>query len=366
MAERWSAERANRWYEELPLPIGANFVPSSAINPIEMWAAATFDPNTIDRELGWAAGIGMNTMRVYLHDHVWREEGEAFFDRVDAFLDLCAQHGIRPLIVIFDDCWHEPTPGRQPEPRPGIHNSGWVRSPGRDILLDDDARRRLESYVTAVVARFAEDERVLAWDIYNEPCNYVLPSRSLPQAAREAARAEIARHRDEWRAASIDLLKRAFGWARSANPSQPLTAAAYYADAELNPLLHSLGDIVSFHNYAPPEKLERLIASLKRHGRPVWCTEYMARRHGSTFANHLPIFARERIGSWCWGLVDGKSQTKYAWEDESGVWDGAEPDPWFHDVFRADGAPYDRSEVALIGRIAEAGGRSQPEAGAVR
>lgn len=352
MERRWSAQRASQWYADKPLLVGANFTPSCAINQIEMWARASWDPATIRRELGWAADIGMNTMRVFLHDLVWSEEGDGFLDRVEEFLDICADSAIAPLLVIFDDCWHEPVAGKQPAPRPGIHNSGWARSPGRDILLDPVRRNGLEKYVKSVIERFGHDERVLAWDLYNEPTNFFLPSRSLAKAEREAERRRILGEIDTLREASLALLENAFGWAREIDPIQPLTAGAWNGDRELNALLFSFSDIISFHNYQPPQRLEQIIEKLQRHGRPILCTEYMARRHGSTFANHLPVFAREKIGSYCWGLVDGKTQTKYAWEDEDGRWAGREPDPWFHDVFHRDGSPYDAGETRLIAQVA--------------
>ena len=254
--------------------------------------------------------------------------------------------------MFFDDCWHEPVEGAQPGPRPGIHNSGWARSPGRAILMDGARRGELEPYVDAVLRRFGRDERVLAWDMYNEPTNYYLPSRSLPAPERDAARAAIAAERDTLSAGSLALLESAFAWARAADPSQPLTAGAFSGDRELNERLFANSDVISFHNYTPTDRLETILDGLERHDRPILCTEYMARRHGSTFASHLPIFAERGVGSYCWGLVDGKSQTKYAWEDEEGVWSGAEPDPWFHDIFRSDGTPYDPAESKLIARIA--------------
>ena len=357
MESRWTAERAREWYAAKPLLIGANFAPSSAINQIEMWSRDSWDPQAIARELKWAADIGMNSMRVFLHDIVWREEGGACLDRIDAFLDICAPLGIEPLIAIFDDCWHEPACGRQPAPRPGIHNSGWARSPGRAILLDPARRDGLEPYVKALLERFGRDGRVLAWDIYNEPANFYLPSRSLAKEQREAERRRIAEEIEPLRAASLALLESAFAWAREVDPAQPLTAGAWNGDRDLNARLFALSDIISFHNYTPPERLEEIVGRLKAHDRPILCTEYMARRHGSTFASHLPIFAREKIGSYCWGLVDGKTQTKYAWEDEDGRWPGREPDPWFHDVFRSDGTSYDRAETDLIARTAAHGSR---------
>lgn len=69
----WTAEKANAWYNEHNWITGANFIPSTAINQLEMWQQDSFDPETIDRELGYAASIGFNTMRVFLHSIVWQQ-----------------------------------------------------------------------------------------------------------------------------------------------------------------------------------------------------------------------------------------------------------------------------------------------------
>jgi hypothetical protein len=133
--DRWSEERANAWYAQQPWPVGANFLPSTAINELEMWQAESFDTATIDRELGWAEGIGMNTMRVFLHNLVWEQDPKGFDHRVDEFLAIAARHHIRPVFVLFDSCW-DPRPklGPQHPPIPGVHNSGWVQAPGAEIL----------------------------------------------------------------------------------------------------------------------------------------------------------------------------------------------------------------------------------------
>ena len=129
--------RPNAWYAAQPWPVGANFLPSTAINELEMWQADTFDPVTIDRELGWAEGIGMNTMRVFLHNLLWEQDPKGFEQRIDTFLTIAARHHIRPVFVLFDSCW-EPFPklGPQHPPIPGVHNSGWVQAPGAAVLAD--------------------------------------------------------------------------------------------------------------------------------------------------------------------------------------------------------------------------------------
>ena len=170
--KRWETERADAWYRRQPWLVGCNFIPSSAINQLEMWQADTFDMAIIERELGWAAELGMNTARVYLHHLAWEADANGFKTRIDRFLACSSRFGIRPILVIFDDCWNDnPKIGKQPEPVPGVHNSGWLQSPGRSAVNDPAAWPQLERYVRDVMGAFSQDDRVLMWDLYNEPGN---------------------------------------------------------------------------------------------------------------------------------------------------------------------------------------------------
>ena len=181
----------------------------------QMWQAETFDPDGIDRELGWAQALGMNTMRVFLHDLLWREDSEGFRQRLDRFLQIAAGHGIRPMLVLFDSCWNpRPQLGPQPPPRPGVHNSGWVQSPSAEALANPAEYARLQSYVTGIVAAFATDSRILAWDVWNEPTNV---NESIFPGAEAPAKADLV----------LALLPQVFGWARAAGASQPLTSALW-------------------------------------------------------------------------------------------------------------------------------------------
>ncbi|MCR9241122.1 MAG: 1,4-beta-xylanase [Rhodobiaceae bacterium] len=348
MSDRWNVEKALTWYDQQPWLRGCNFIPSTAINQIEMWSASTFDPETIDRELGWAARIGFNAMRVYLHDLPWLEDRDGFFTRIDAYLKIADRHGIQTLLVLFDDCWHEPVAGVQPAPRRGVHNSGWARCPGRQKLLDRTCWGQLEDYVGDVVGSFGDDRRVLGWDIYNEVTNVAMPSLNLSGDDLREAEAQSERDREAQTVAATELAIAAFGWARTVAPSQPLTAGIYMKNDDLNPQLIELSDIVSFHHYGSLEALERLISKLQKYDRPILCTEYLNRRGGSLFQTHMPVFKREKIGCFNWGLVDGKTQTKFAWTDAPG---SPEPSIWFHDILRVDGSPYDVVETELIGKM---------------
>ncbi len=347
---RWSVEKANAWYDKTVWPVGANFVPSTAINPLEMWQADTFDPETIDRELGWAAAIGMNTMRVYLHDLAWQQDPDGFLDRVDRYLSIADKHGIRTMFVIFDGVWNPyPKAGEQPEPTPRVHNSGWIQSPGREILDDPTRQDALEPYVRAVVKRFKDDERVLVWDLFNEPDN--ANGGNFGGGSKEPDLKPALKKRRAY-----ELLFRTFAWVREIGPAQPLTAGVWGGPNWLeNPdgleqLMLGQSDVISFHSYNGPKDTRRMVEGLKTHDRPILCTEYMARGNGSTFEGILPIFHQHRVGAYNWGLVDGKSQTIYPWDSWKNTYT-AEPDPWFHDVFRRDGTPYDDAEVRLIRKL---------------
>lgn len=324
-AGRWSAERANQWYDTMPWLAGCDYIPATAINQIEMWSDNTWDAPQIEKELTWAQELGFNTLRVYLSSVVWMNDSVGMKHRVDEFLDICHSHGIRPVLVFFDDCWNaESSYGRQPTPRPGIHNSGWVQDPA--VSLRADTARlypALKAYVQDIITAYKVDERVLMWDLYNEPGN--------------------SKHGNE----SMDLLKKVFAWAREVNPSQPLTVGVWDPGlTELNKLQLEQSDIISFHCYGTPDDMQRCIDSLKVHGRPMVCTEYMARKNGSTFQTVMPLLKRNHVAAINWGFVAGKTNTIYAWDTP--VPDGSEPELWFHDILRADGTPYSQEEVDTI------------------
>ena len=338
---RWTAAQANKWYEQQPWLVGANYVPSDAINELEMFQTATFNAALNDKELGMAESIGMNTMRVFLQDQFWLKDPAEARKRIDEFLAIASKHHIRPILVLFDSCW-EPNPhlGPQHPPIPGIHNSGWVQSPGKERLMDPKIEPELKTYVTGVVSAFGQDDRVLAWDIWNEPDNG-------------------GRDRDEDVPAKVqrvnELLPKAFEWARSTHPKQPLTSGLWRGDwsdpnkeSETVKIQLAESDVISFHNYDWPEQFEARIAELRPLGRPLICTEYMARGNGSTFDTILPIAKREHVAAINWGLVAGKTQTYLPWDSWKRPYVTEEPTVWFHEVFRNDGRPYRQREIDLM------------------
>ena len=342
-ATRWSEAKAKAWYAQQRWILGANYLPANAINELEMWQADTFDAARIDLELGWAQGLGMNTMRVFLHDLLWQQDAAGFKQRIDTFLTIAAKHGIKPIFVLFDSCWDpEPKLGPQHPPIPGVHNSGWVQSPG--VALADPAQYpRLERYVKDIVGSFANDKRVLAWDVWNEPDN----EGGGHYQAREP------KHKNELVA---KLLPQVFDWARSASPSQPLTSGVWHDDdwsdpAKLNATERTQleqSDVISFHNYDWPEQFVARVRQLEKYGRPLICTEYMARGNGSTIDGVLPLAKKLDIGMVNWGFVDGKEQTRYPWDSWERPYTLQQPPLWFHDVLHTDGTPYRQREVDIL------------------
>lgn len=346
---RWSQVQANAWYAQQPWLVGSNYVPSNAINELEMWQAATFDPQRIDQELGWAQGLGMNTMRVFLHDLLWQQDAPGFKQRIDVFLAIAARHHIRPMFVLFDSCWDpDPKLGPQHPPTPGVHNSGWVQSPGNAL---DDPRQypRFEAYVKDIVGSYAHDKRVLAWDVWNEPDN----DGGGNYDAREP--------KDKFRRVEL-LLPQVFAWARSVHPTQPLTSALWNdgdwsSTAHLNAIQRiqvEQSDIISFHNYGFPEVFESRVAQLKGYGRPLICTEYMARSAGSVIDTVLPDGKRLDVGMINWGFVDGKTQTTLPWDSWQRPYVLQPPKIWFHDLLHADGTPYREREAQILRALTSA------------
>jgi len=350
---RWPPEKINAWYRKQPWLVGCNYYPATAINAIEMWQAETWDPKQIDKELGWAESLGMNTLRVYLHDLVWANDEQGLYKRMDKFLTICQKHGIRPFFVFFDDC-HYPDPklGKQPLPVRAWHNSGWVNCPARAVALRYAEGRatpaevaQLKGYIQRTMRRFADDERVLFWELYNEP-----------------GRGQGQKMGDK----SSKLVYESWVWAREVNPSQPITSCTAGSVGQMNKAINRVNaDLHSIHCYGPPDKLEALILEYKQDGRPVIVTEWLARTTGSTVKECLPVMKRLNVGAVNWGLVSGKTGTIWPWKSRKGDVNAKraagevikpgepfpEPEVWFHDLFRMDGTPFDQEEIEIFRRL---------------
>ncbi len=343
--QRWTVAKANSWYEEQGWIVGCNYAPSNAINQLEMWQKETFSPELIDKELGWAEDLGFNSLRVFLHYLPWKEDSAGFYKRLDQFLEICDRHHIKVMLIFFDDVWHPyPKSGIQPSPKKGVHNSGWVQCPGKDILANLDLYKDdLKKYVQQTMQRYAADTRVLTWDLYNEPGN--------PNTTSYGDIELIDKNKY-----SMSLLQSVFSWAREVNPIQPISSGIWRAghpDIEkldqFDKFCYENSDFINFHSYSRKKYTEKLVKTLKASNRPLICTEYMARTAGSTFEEILPLFKQHQVGAYNWGFVSGKSNTIYPWKSWKEPFDN-EPEIWFHDIFRPDGSPFSKDEVQFIKR----------------
>tara|TARA_B100001142_G_scaffold57043_1_gene55764 strand:+ start:4458 stop:5510 length:1053 start_codon:yes stop_codon:yes gene_type:complete len=342
----WAKEKSFEWYKNNEWLVGCNYLPSNAINQLEMFQVETYDSTVNKRELSWAKELGFNSVRVYLHDLLW-QDSDTFKKTLNDFLEICHSLDIKVMLVLFDDC-HRPYPkvGKQPLPVRGVHNSGWKQSPGMALVheIHEDALHpelpRIRQYVQEILLEFKDDDRILMWDLYNEPGQFGVGDKS------------------------ISLLKLVWEWALEIRPSQPLTSCL---DGSVGTEIINLNainsDIITFHTYEG-EKLQETIDKLLTHDRPLICTEYMAREFGSTFEFSLPIFKNNSVGCFNWGLVAGKSQTHFGWstildikqKKDAGDFikeDEAIPEPeiWFHDILRQDGTAFSDEEISFIKSI---------------
>lgn len=322
---RWSEQRANDWYKQQPWLCGFNYIPAYAINYTAMWDKTSFDPVAIDKELALAEQSGMNVLRAVLQYAVYADDPTYFLQTLDAFAAICDKHHIKFVPSLFDDCsfgiTSDPKVGKQPEPLKGWYAWAWSPSPGHSMVIDSTTHPKLEVYVKAVMDHFKNDQRILFWDLYNEPTNGGLGSASFP------------------------LLKKVITWARTVNPSQPLTIDVFDKNQRLNDIVFAHSDIITFHNYENKDALLNQIRELKKHNRPVICTEWMNRPFKSTIATNLQVFYDENVGCMLWGLVNGKTQTELPWGHRPG---DPEPKVWQHDLYRGDFTAYDASEIETL------------------
>jgi hypothetical protein len=304
-----------------------------------MFQPGTYDPRRIDSELRVARLAGFNTMRVFLHDLLWAQDRQGFASRLGQFVTIAASHGIKPLFVLFDSCWDpHPALGPQRAPTPGVHNSGWVQSPGADHLGDPGYLPVLQDYVTGVLSLFRNDNRVLGWDLWNEPDN---PASVYRKVERKDKQELVAA-----------LLPQVFQWARSANPAQPLTSGVWQGSwgarrSAISGIQLDNSDVITFHSYAKPDDFEARIDELAPLGRPILCTEYLARSQGSTVEGILPVAKRRNVGAYSWGFVVGKTQTYLPWDSWDHPYTTA-PKTWFSDLLKPDGLPFQNREIQTV------------------
>lgn len=348
----WNKERAWEWYNARPWIRGCNFMGSDCANRIDQWQEYGFEERfqTADRELKLVAETGFNSIRIIMDFFVWKHERAGYMQRLERYIALAAKYGITCTIVFGNDCmpvkaealsrlklgeqeWHLGWHGGRK-----VSQHGTFGEAGYHLL--DEPELALEHYewVREIVDTYKNDERILMWDVFNEPGNSNRKNMSLPH------------------------LKKFFEIIREINPIQPLTAGIFTCDGKVDELPEiqrfalDNSDIVSFHNYGSYETNVCLLKRLKKLGRPIVNTEWLARCLHNNVQEIYPLFYLEKVGCYCWGFVVGKYQTHEPWNS---VWDQYEKNPnldwdftkWFHDLYRPSLHPYDPKEIELIKRF---------------
>lgn len=353
MGEQWSKERAWAWYTARPWIRGCNFMSSDCANRIDQWQAYGFEERfeTAKRELALAAETGFNSIRIIPEFFVWEQEHDGFMERFERYIALAHENGISCMIVLGNDCM---PPKEEFDKRMhlgeqhvdwGFHGGrrvsqhGTFGGAGYSVLDTREGADRFCAFARELVERYKNDERVLMWDVFNEPGNSNRKSLSLP------------------------VLRHLFALIRGIDPIQPLTVGVWsetkhpekLPEIERFGLEHS--DIVSFHCYRSYADNVEILHRLKAYGRPIVNTEWLARCIGNTVEEIFPLFFAMGVGCYNWGFVAGKYQTYEPWE---GMWDNYAKDPahngwdfdkWFHDLYRPSLHPYNPNEIALIKRF---------------
>ncbi|MCP4377215.1 MAG: cellulase family glycosylhydrolase [bacterium] len=335
--DRWTTQEAWDWYDAQPWMVGANWLPSYAVNPIEVWqadtlvpAANTFDLDHIKGEFDIAQNTGMNTLRIFMSYEVWKADRNNYMTRVEQVVDAADKRGIKPMFVLWCDVNfdqpNQPTLGEQAAPETGKILSRWTGI-GQDAVRDNPGNWELDrtnsaagsgskQYVQDIVGTYATDDRVQIWDLYNEPSNGGAGAGSLP------------------------LIQASVEWAREMDPIQPIAPNAWgtnYTETK------DLSDIINIHEYHNNDQANT--SSID--GRPVIVSEWMYRSDArpDIIMEALPRYHARKIGAWQWGLVNGDGMTQYPW------WSTTDDDPWFHDLYHRDGTPYNQAEVDLYVKL---------------
>lgn len=346
---KWSRDKAWEWYNSRPWIRGFNGYPSNCANKVAIWQEYNHDEveRQIEYEFDLAKKTGFNAVRAILSFEVWLYQHDSFMNNLERYLALASKYGIGVMIVLGNDClvpkelyafklgeqkvdW-----GYHSGLKRGQH-AGCHTTHGYALHDEPEYAEKFIQMVNEISAKYAKDERILIWDVWNEPGN--------------SMRGDL----------SLEIMEKSFAAIRSHGNIQPATAGAYrYAshgqfrvDAKIELRALELSDIVSFHCYQPVDDLVGIIEALREdYGRPIINSEWLNRIFENSIHRIMPIFYLENIGSFHWGLIQGYSQT---YEPVLPIYDMADADPkydtrlWMHDLYHFNGRPYDKSEIELI------------------
>jgi hypothetical protein len=271
--------------DDLSAMRGANYVPSYARNDVAIWM--DYDSAVIDRELGYAQRLNLNTVRIFLNQAVFERDPNTFLERLEDFLSLCEKYQIRAMPVLFDSCFDPQTVDLT-----DYRNRSWMPSPGFSRLSEAD-RPAMAEYIHAVVGGHRNDQRIALWDVMNEP----------------ESTAKYGDFEQHGRQTINDFVRWSLRRVREEDPSQPLTVG--WASPTLNLVSIDLVDVICIHLYCPHQDLRRLIQESQEWGRlhekPVILNEFVGQPH-QPIEHALEIVTERKIGWVFWELMLGKTQ----------------------------------------------------------
>ncbi len=361
MMEKWSNEKAWEWFNARPWIRGFNFVPSDCSGWVEMWQEYNHEKKveTMRTELALAKQIGFNAVRQFLAFDVWMYQRESFLKNVEEYLEICHENGLGVMFVLISD-------GGRPKKKPefGEINAGIFHgsfkvdtrmipgifpctdpvasaatpaataakpapTPLYSPVDEPELAEKFYEYCEDLASRYAKDERVIVWNLWNEPGNSSRGTLSVPH------------------------MKRAFEIFRSHDPIQPLCADVWRIPksnilTEEEALAIELSDVISYHDYGSLDHSVRVIEFLRQFDRPLLNTEWLHRVQFNNVATHLPLYYNNNVGIFNWGFVNGKFKGHEPWE---ACWkryakgEKLEMTKWQHDLLRPNHRPYDPEEI---------------------
>lgn len=350
MGQKWTEEKIWNWYNSKSWIRGCNYISSDCANRIDQWQSYQCEERfeTEERELELAQSIGFNSIRVIVEYDVWKKEHDEFMNNLERHISIANNHGMTVMIVLSNECCVPKDAYKETVLGPQHYDLGYHG--GRKIsphqsgastysIIDEPeiAEHYLEM-VKEIISKYKSDERVIAWNLMNEPGN---------------------RREDK----SLGFLKRLFEVAREIDPIQPLAADVWgdvdekgYPLRNIERVALENSDFVSFHCYGDFCRMVKKVTALKKMGRPLICTEWLCRIRNNYVHDNFPYFFSEKIGCYNWGLV-ASYKTQY-FEPYNRIWDeldNPEVDTsnlnvtaWMHDLFRPSHHPYDPKEIAII------------------
>ena len=353
MKERWSSKQAQEWYSKQGWLRGCNFIGSDCTNRLDMWQSYKSEEKllTAEKELALCEKIGFNTVRLWANFDVYYKEADAFMDILEKYITLCDKYHQKVMMVLAyeedlprGDVFIAKEMGEQAyalgehQGRIPLSKEEEAKTP-KHYMEYDELKDLFIKMVKDIVSKYCNDERILCWNIYNEP-GIAINERSIP------------------------ILNTLFEVVRSYDPIQPLCADVWRGldngkiKSKEEQLAFDLSDIISFHSYLPYEHFVEELSYWNKCERPVFLTEWLHRINHNNIFEIYPLLFLNNIANYCWGFVVGKTQTNEPWpymwyEYEQGIITDFDFTKWQHDLFRPNLRPYDPKEIKLITKFNE-------------